>query len=103
MKKIIILCLLLTSVLLLSSGCIPGDGTNTSADLAGFFWGFWHGLIAPVSLVISFFNDQRSMYEVYNVGFLYNLGFLLAIITVFSGGNIISINVNRKVKIKGGN
>ena len=93
MKKIIIIC---TAVLLLSTSCIPGDGTSNPANLAGFFWGFWHGLISPISLVISFFNDQRSMYEIHNVGFFYNLGFLIAIISAFGGGNIININVRRK-------
>jgi hypothetical protein len=39
--------------------------------------GLWHGIIAPVTLVISFFNSDVRMYEVHNVGSEYDLGFLL--------------------------
>ena len=83
-KRIVLICLLAASLLLLT-GCIPGGGANTQADPAGFFWGIWHGWIAPVSLVFSFFNDYNSIYEVYNTGFTYNLGFYIAVISGFGG------------------
>lgn len=41
--------------------------------------GLWHGLIAPVTLVISFFNSDVHMYEVHNAGSEYDFGFLLGI------------------------
>jgi len=83
-KRTILICLLLTSVLLLT-GCIPGGGSNTPLDPAGFFWGIWHGWIAPVSLVFSFFNDHNAIFETYNTGFTYNLGFYIAVISGFGG------------------
>lgn len=42
-KKGIILLLLSLAALL--SGCLPGDGANTTEKPAGFFGGIWHGLI----------------------------------------------------------
>ncbi|MDA3851975.1 MAG: hypothetical protein PF447_12000 [Spirochaetaceae bacterium] len=72
-------------VILLFLSCVPGDGTNNSQNEAGFFWGIWHGWIAPVSLIISFFNPQRSIYETHNIGFIYDLGFYLAILGGFGG------------------
>ena len=39
--------------------------------------GLWHGIIAPITLIISFFNPDIQMYEVHNSGSEYNLGFLL--------------------------
>jgi hypothetical protein len=44
--------------------------------------GLWHGIIAPVTLVISFFNSDVHMYEVHNAGSEYDLGFLLGLTTV---------------------
>jgi hypothetical protein len=41
--------------------------------------GLWHGIIAPVTLVISFFNSDVHMYEVHNAGSEYDLGFLLGV------------------------
>ena len=84
-KRIIILGLLFAISLVILTGCIPGGGANTPSDPAGIFWGIWHGWIAPVSLVFSFFNDHNSIYEVYNTGFTYNLGFYIAVISGFGG------------------
>jgi hypothetical protein len=39
--------------------------------------GLWHGLIVPVTLVISFFNSNVEIYEVHNAGSEYNFGFFL--------------------------
>jgi len=75
--------------MLLLSGCVPGGGAYSPSDPAGFFWGIWHGWIAPVSLVLSFFNDHHTIFEVYNTGFPYNLGFYIAIISGFGGISII--------------
>ena len=46
--------------------------------------GLWHGLIAPATLVISFFNSDVRMYEVHNAGSEYDLGFLLGLAIVIS-------------------
>lgn len=46
--------------------------------------GLWHGIIAPVTLVFSFFNDSIHMYEVHNAGSEYDLGFLLGVTLVMA-------------------
>lgn len=88
MKWIVIL---LVSVLILASfsGCIPGDGKHTKGKPAGFFWGIWHGWIAPVSLVVGFFNRSIRVYEKNNRGWWYDLGFYMAIISGFGGLSLV--------------
>jgi hypothetical protein len=70
----------------------PNPSVNTPDDhgvVAGALLGLWHGVISPITLVMSFFNRNVQMYEVHNNGREYNLGFLLGIailliIVVFS-------------------
>ncbi len=83
-KSIFILVLLLILVSLLFTGCMPNT-TNYPVDSpAGFFSGVWHGWIAPVSLIMSFFGDG-GIYAVNNTGFPYDLGFYLSIVSGFGG------------------
>jgi hypothetical protein len=59
-------------------GCAPhGNSMVVSSGGAGFWLGLWHGMICPVTFVISLFNRSVNMYEVANNGGWYNLGFLL--------------------------
>ena len=51
--------------------------------VAGVLQGLWHGIIAPVTLIMSFFNEEVQMYEVHNDGKEYNLGYLLGVAIVF--------------------
>ena len=87
MKKIKII-LLISIIVLLLAGCMAGTGRNTPDYKAGFFSGIWHGWIAPLALIGSIFNDQIKIYEVNNVGFWYELGFYIAIISGFGGISI---------------
>ena len=57
------------------------DGTGLIARAGA---GLWHGIIAPVTLVISFFNSDVHMYEVHNAGSEYDLGFLLGVTVVIA-------------------
>jgi len=85
MKKYIGFAGMLVFVCLCLTGCVPGDGTNSAGHLAGIFSGIWHGWIAPFSLIYSLFDDKVGIYEVYNNGFLYDLGFYMAVISGFGG------------------
>ena len=85
MKKHIGLAVMLILVCICVSGCVPGDGTNSLFHPAGVFSGIWHGWIAPISLIISLFDKNINIYEVYNNGFWYDLGFYMAIISGFGG------------------
>ena len=78
---------LLGTVLLLSS-CAPGQNTaaGTGQSPAGFWFGLWHGIIFPVTFVISLFTDNVSVYEVANNGNWYDFGFFLGVAVALGGG-----------------
>jgi len=64
----------------------PNPQVNKPAEngrVAGILQGLWHGIISPVTLILSFFNENGQMYEVHNDGKEYNLGFLLGVAIVF--------------------
>jgi hypothetical protein len=64
----------------------PNPAVNTAdtkGRVAGLGLGFWHGVISPVTLVMSFFNKDVQMYDVHNIGNMYNLGFFLGVALVF--------------------
>lgn len=94
LKRAALLVAILVMVSLLS-GCIPGDGRNTPEEPANFWWGIWHGWIAPVSLIVSWFTPSRSIYEVNNTGFWYDFGFYIAVISGFGG-----VSLSRKKRRK---
>jgi hypothetical protein len=74
-----LLALLLVSCAATQPAAIPGAGTPR-------FWkGFWHGIIAPISFVVSLFKDDVRIYAFPNAGRWYDFGFMLGI-SGFSGG-----------------
>ncbi len=90
MKKIIVLITVIMVFVVLMS-CAPGPNQLTNSpdeegELAGFWKGLWHGLIAPISFIISLFSDNVRLYEVHNNGNWYNLGFILGMAIIFGGG-----------------
>lgn len=90
MKFVKIIALLVLVVMLLAS-CAPRANElerpkSDENEVAGFWLGLWHGIIAPVTFVISLFSDAIGMYEVNNNGGWYNLGFLFGMIVIFGGG-----------------
>ena len=92
-KKIAGMLFILITMAITFTGCIPGDGTYTSTDTAGFFWGIWHGWISPLSLIVSIFDHNIHIYEVNNSGWWYDFGFYMAIISGFGG-----LSLSRKHK-----
>jgi hypothetical protein len=75
---------------LVLAACAPGVNDAAGAggqELAGFWLGLWHGVIAPVTFVISLFNDHVNLYEVHNNGNWYNFGFVFGLSIVFGGGS----------------
>lgn len=93
-KKIFLFLLVVIMVFALT-GCVPGDGTYTPNDPAGFLWGIWHGWVSPVSLIIGIFDPGIRVYEVNNTGWWYDFGFYMAIISGFGG-----LSLSRKNKKK---
>lgn len=56
------------------------------AQPAGFWAGFWHGIIAPITFIVGLFQPGVRMYEMKNTGWQYDLGFLLGMLAVLGGG-----------------
>lgn len=82
---IVALALLLTAC---AAGVNPEAGiASPGGDVAGFWPGLWHGLIAPIAFLISLFRDTVNIYEVYNSGNWYNFGFILGAGVWFGGGS----------------
>jgi hypothetical protein len=75
-------------MLIILSACAAGPnalaGNETQA--AGFWLGLWHGLIIPITFIVSLFTNNVSIYEVHNNGGWYDFGFMIGISAVFSGG-----------------
>ena len=64
----------------------PNPLVNTAdphGSAAGILLGIWHGIISPVTMVLSFINKDVQMYEVHNNGSQYNLGFLIGVALLF--------------------
>lgn len=106
MKKILV-SVLFALLLVMVAGCAPGSSIQVNSPdstiqlsapgpnplvnqpdangrVARAVAGLWHGIIAPVTLVISFFNSDVQMYEVHNAGSEYDLGFLLGLVIVIA-------------------
>ena len=78
-------------VLVLVVGCAagPNELVKTEDDegrVAGFWRGLWHGIIAPLTFIISLFSDNVHFYEVHNNGGWYDFGFVLGAGILFGGG-----------------
>ena len=92
MKTIVVTSCLIILVLALAS-CAPGPNdlkntANPNGRTAGFWRGLWHGLISPITFVVSLFTKKVNLYEVHNNGGWYNFGFVLGA-GLFLGGGIL--------------
>ena len=61
------------------------------AEPAGFWAGFWHGTISPLTFIISLFKPEVRFYETHNNGRWYDLGFLLGASAALGGNATIHI------------
>ena len=75
-------------LLVLFSSCAEVSNIEdcVTEDPYGFFFGVWHGVIAPVSFVLSVFMEDVAMYAVNNTGGWYDFGFVLGAGILFGGG-----------------
>jgi hypothetical protein len=69
---------MLLAVMLLS-GCANKEVVTEclKGQTYGFWWGLWHGIIAPIDLIGMLFRDDVSVYAVNNNGAWYAFGFLI--------------------------
>jgi hypothetical protein len=91
MKKIAITVGLLILALVVLTSCVAGPNPavnipNEAGHVAGFWLGLWHGIIAPVTFIISLFSANVHVFEVHNDGNWYVFGFLLGLTAIWGGG-----------------
>jgi len=84
-RRVIFLFLVLIFAVFAFSACYPGGGSYSYDNTAGFFWGLWHGVIVVFTLIGSLFSDNVTIYEAYNTGFGYNVGFLIGLSSPIGG------------------
>ncbi len=53
---------------------------------AGFLGGLWHGLISPLTFLVSLVSPGVRIYETNNNGRWYDFGFVLGASAAFGGG-----------------
>ena len=99
-KRITLVVLALFVVLCVTTGCAPGNERWASVDSRANFWaGLWHGLIIIVTFVVSWFTNDVGIYEPNNVGFGYNIGFILGCMISLGGGIRAGTHRKRKVRV----
>ncbi len=82
---------LVAAALVLLAACAAGANPDVGSAPpgreapAGFWFGLWHGLILPVTWIVSLFTDTVSPYEVHNSGNWYDVGFIVGVVIVFGG------------------
>ncbi len=86
MKKMKVGCILL--LVLLLTGCADSVTFIDAMEMdpVGFFYGFWHGGIATIAFICSWFMDDVAVYAIYNNGGWYDFGFLWGV-GAFMGGS----------------
>jgi len=90
MKKFPAVAVALVAMLILAT-CAPGPNDaeripDSRGRIGGFWLGLWHGLISPVTFIISLFTRNVRLYDVHNNGGWYNFGFVLGAGLFLSGG-----------------
>lgn len=74
--------ILLVATTLIVTACAAGPNDAVASnppDPAGFWLGVWHGIICPITFIVSLFNSNVGIYEVHNNGNWYNFGFVAGI------------------------
>ena len=100
MKNFRIFAVLFLMIIFLIT-CAPGPNNlektpDSEGKVAGFWMGLWHGLIAPITFIISLFSKSVRFYEVHNSGGWYNFGFVLGAGLFLKGGILGSRKARKK-------
>lgn len=65
----------------------PGSKYQVPGAAPAVFWaGLWHGMISPITFLVSLFNARVRIYETHNRGRLYDFGFIVRASAVLGGG-----------------
>ena len=60
--------------------------SEAGVEPAGFLAGLWHGLIIPITFLVSLFHSGVRIYESNNSGLSYDFGFFLGAAGTLGGG-----------------
>lgn len=77
-----VVAMLLVSMVLVACAAGANDMTghaNEAGEVAGFWLGLWHGMISPITWLISLFDPSVNLYEIHNNGGWYNFGFIMGV------------------------
>lgn len=76
-------------IIILFSGCADSVTFTEASKMepVGFWYGLWHGMIAPFSWIISLFDSNVAIYAIYNNGGWYDFGFVLGAGILFRGSS----------------
>ena len=82
----VLICIIVLSGCAAGPNPLKGEPMDSADKPAGFWRGLWHGIIAVIAFIVSWFKSSVNVYEVHNNGFWYNLGFLIGISGICGGG-----------------
>jgi hypothetical protein len=91
MKKVrhagltLVAALMLMALMVTLMACAATQVSPVERSGPGFWLGLWHGVIAPITFIISLFANGLRIYAYPNAGLWYDFGFMLGI-GGFSGG-----------------
>jgi hypothetical protein len=91
-----IVAVLGATLLLSSCAAGPNPAAGMGEEPAGFWLGLWHGIILPVTFVISLFTDNVSVYEVANNGNWYDFGFFIGVAMSLGGSSGAGLRARRR-------
>ncbi len=77
-------------LILLFASCAKGvhvDAFINDSNIYGFWGGLWHGIIAPIDLILMIFSDTIVVYAPNNNGGWYAFGFCLGAGILFGGSS----------------
>jgi hypothetical protein len=84
-RRLLVGLMIVAALVLAACAAGPNPESGGGGESAGFWLGLWHGLIVPVTFVISLFTDTVNIYEVQNDGNWYDFGYVLGLMLVLSG------------------
>ncbi len=90
MKNLIRTGVVVMVIVVLLTACTAGPNPLVHAPdeeghVAGFWQGLWHGIISPITFLLSLITDSVYVFDVHNNGNWYTFGFLLGASITFGG------------------
>lgn len=96
--KVLKWSLLFVLAIVFLTGCFADTvkvDMNTIENYPTFLMGLWHGIICPVTFVLSLFSDSTAIYQAGGAGW-YDFGFLIGVSISFGGGGHGASRARRK-------